>query len=183
MKGKILKHAATAVSLVLLFFVGIYLNEFLGWLLAVTSITGGHALMAAALVADRITPWQDPDLQSYPVAASTKIYQGAVVMINSSGFAVPAADAAGGKVVGIAEKTVDNSAGANGDLKVNCRRGVFLLNATSITQAMVGTVMYVVDDNTIDDATGTNSIKAGRLVEFVTTTSGWVLIEPTGVGV
>ncbi len=179
LKNKLFKRAASGVYLLIVALVCMFVTELLGELAGAS----GVFLAMAALATDRITTWQDPDLQSYPIAASTKIYQGSIVMVNSSGFLVPAADAAGGKVVGVAEKTVDNSAGSNGDLRVNVRRGVFLLDATSITQAMVGTVMYVVDDHTFDDATGTNSIKAGRLVDFVSTTSGWILIEPTGVGV
>ena len=62
---------------------------------------------------------------------------------------------------------------------LNCRvhtEGVFKFAATSITQAMVGRFMYLVDDATMDD-TSTNRICVGRLVEFVSTTSGWVDIS------
>lgn len=133
----------------------------------------------AALTQDRITDKRFPGVMAYPVAATTKIYAGAIVCVNSTGVAVPAADTAGNKVVGIATRTVDNSAGAAGAMwvEVNCPT-IARLNATSITQAMVGTVMHVVDDNTVDDAVGTNTIKAGVLVEFISTTEGWIYINP-----
>lgn len=133
----------------------------------------------AALTQDRITDKRVPGLMAYPVAATTKIYAGAIVCVNAAGLAVPAADAANLKVVGIAKRTVDNSAGAAGALwvEVDCPI-VARLNATSITQAMVGTVMHVVDDNTVDDAAGTNTIKAGVLVEYISATEGWIYINP-----
>ena len=138
----------------------------------------------AALTADRQTPCRGIVTQSeYPVVAATKIYSGGLVALNSAGFALPAADAASHKVVGVAKKYVDNSAGANGALKVIVETGLFELNATSITQAMVGVVMQVVDDNTFDDVLGTNGIKAGRLVRYISATSGEILILPSGAGV
>ena len=73
----------------------------------------------AALATDRITPKKDPCLLVYPVAASTKIYGGSIVGINSGGYAIPAADAASVKVVGVATKQADNSAVAtNGAINV-----------------------------------------------------------------
>lgn len=138
----------------------------------------------AALTKDRQTEKKNIGLKSYPVAASTKIYAGSLVAVNASGYAVPAADAAGLKVVGVAKSQVDNSSGANGALTVNVESDILArFNASSITQAMVGQVMYVVDDNTFDDAVGTNGIKAGRLAEFISTTEGWIEVQPTGAGV
>lgn len=131
---------------------------------------------AAAATKDRNTLIKvSMDLKTYPVAASTTIYKGTMVALNTSGYAVPAADTASFLVVGVADAKVDNSTGAAGDLTVKVRTGVALLSATSITQAMVGTMMYVVDDQNFDDTTGTNAIPAGVLVEYVSSTSGWVM--------
>jgi predicted RecA/RadA family phage recombinase len=58
------------------------------------------------------------------------------------------------------------------------RTGVFEFDATSVTQAMVGTAMYVKDDHTVDDAAGaTNDIKVGELVKYVADTKGWIDIS------
>lgn len=58
------------------------------------------------------------------------------------------------------------------------RTGVFEFDATSVTQAMVGTDMYAKDDHTVDDAGGTtNDIKVGVLVKYVTDTKGWIDIS------
>lgn len=134
-----------------------------------------------ALAKDRPTQKKGQGrLQAYPVAASTKIYSGALVALNSSGYAVPAADTAGHKVVGVATAQVDNSTGSAGDLSVVVESGTgVLVNATSITLAMVGKQMFVVDDNTVDDGVGTNGVLAGLLLEYLSTTSGYLFLpEP-----
>lgn len=152
-----------------------------GW--AIRELPLLFIVFGAALTIDRITQKKERGVKSYPVAAS-KIYAGSLVAINSAGYAVPASDTASLKVVGVALEQVDNSAGAAGDKSIKVEAPIVArFNATSITQAMVGQVVYVVDDNTFDDALGTNGIKAGRLVEFISTTEGWIEIEEGGAGV
>lgn len=133
----------------------------------------------AALTASRNTVSKELDVYGYPVLTNTHIFKGAIVCVDDNGFAIPAADTANLRVVGVAEEEVDNNPGASGDRWVRVRTDrAFLFNASSITQAMLGDVMYVVDDNTVDDAAGvTNEVPVGRLVEFVSTTSGYVAIE------
>jgi len=132
----------------------------------------------AAATTDRITQEKNLGLKSFQIKAATKILQGIMVMLDSTGFLIQAANAASGKVVGVADKTVDNTAGADGDLSVTVRsRGVYRFGATSITAAMVGTMMYVVDNQTFDDTLGTQGVKAGRLVERISSTEGWIAID------
>jgi len=136
----------------------------------------------AALSADRNTLSKEGNVQQYPVDGGSTIYKGALVAINAAGYLIPAADAASARVVGVADEKVDNSAGADGDL--NCRvvsGRAFKFDATAITQAMVNQIMYVVDDHTFDDSQGTNGIKAGRLVQYVSATSGWIFIPRGGI--
>ncbi len=130
----------------------------------------------AALTKDRATPYRDGIELDFPVAANTKIYAGSLVCANTTGYVVPAADTAGLKFVGVAIEQMDNTGGANGALTIRLRRsGAFQFDAASITQAMVGTAMYIVDDHTMDDATGpTNDIRIGVLVKYVSDTQGWV---------
>jgi hypothetical protein len=130
----------------------------------------------AALTKDRATPYRDGIEIDFPVAADIKIYAGSLVCANTTGYAVPAADTAGLKFAGVALEQADNTGGANGAKTVRLRRsGVFEFDAASITQAMVGTAMYTVDDHTMDDATGpTNDIRIGILVKYVADTIGWV---------
>lgn len=115
--------------------------------------------------------------QRYPVKASTTIYGGAIVMIDSAGFARPAAALASNQgCVGIAQSTVVGTA-VDGAVDVVVDEGVFLLDATSITQAMITQKMYAQDDHTVDETQGSNQPLVGTLVDFVSTTSGWVHIS------
>jgi hypothetical protein len=130
----------------------------------------------AALSADAQVARKEAGLQSFPVAgSSTQIYKGAFVCLNTSGYLVAGADTDAYRFVGVAYENVLN-AGSDGDK--NCRvhtGGVFLKDATSITQAMVGRMMYLVDDATFDD-TSTYKIPVGVLVNVPSgsTTSGWI---------
>lgn len=112
----------------------------------------------------------------YLMKASTTIYSGSMVALDSSGLAVPAADTVGFKgVVGLAtEKVVSAS---TGDYYVRVQEGIFLLTGSSLAQARQGELLYVGDDATVVLSTGsTNLIKAGMLVEYVGSSSAWVML-------
>lgn len=124
----------------------------------------------------------DQRFQSFPVAASTVLFHGSLVMINSSGYAVPAAAGAGNKgVAGVSTEHVDNSDGAAGAKWVRVASGEFLVTAASITQAHVGSTMYASDDDTVDEAQGANEPVAGVLVQYESATSGWLACGPIQV--
>lgn len=134
----------------------------------------------AALTAGRATAWQDGDIVVLPVKAATTIYEGGLVAVDSSGDALPAADAAGLKVVGRAEEYVVN-AGAAGAKTIKVRRGcaIWLANDTvsAVTKAHLHglAIIYVKDDQTVSSGTGTNSIVAGRGLQIDATMG--VLVE------
>ena len=60
-----------------------------------------------------------------PVKGKTTIFQGSIVAIDESGFAVPGTKAAGLKAAGRAEETIENG-GADGEAVVRVKRGVFV---------------------------------------------------------
>lgn len=132
-----------------------------------------------ALSAPAEVPRKLPDLQAFPVAATTTIYKGSHVCLNTSGYAVAGADTVGYRYVGIAYETADNSGGVAGDKSIRIHiDGAFLMTCTSITQAMVGRIMYLVDSGTVDESGVTAWIPVGILEEFKSTTQGWVRIKP-----
>lgn len=136
----------------------------------------------AALTADRNTQSKSPGLYQYPVEANTQIYKGGIVCINAAGFLIMGAEAAGNMVVGVADENVDNNPGAQG--AKNCRVVAdrqFRFNATSIAQTSVPIKCYLVDDNTVDETAGANSIVAGTLVSVESSTDGWVYIPGAGM--
>jgi hypothetical protein len=124
----------------------------------------------AALTRDRntVSAWRGRGVP-LKVKAGAVIYKGAVVATDATGFAVPAGDVAGHRVVGVARDTVNNVGQADGAQLVNADKGVFLLNnngANPVVQATVGGTCLVVDDNTVRASGGTNAVVAG-VVDFI----------------
>jgi hypothetical protein len=129
----------------------------------------------AASTASRNTQRRKLAFLVVPVKAATTIYQGTLVARDANGWAVPAADAANLVVLGIAKADVVN-AGANGALSIEVERTAALFEnsaAAAITQALVGRTCFVEDDNTVRGTGGTNSIKAGEVIE-VSSEGVWV---------
>ena len=74
-----------------------------------------------------------------PVKGATTIYQGSIVAIDATGYAIPGKKATGLKAAGRAEETVENK-GGDGEAVIRVARGVFIFeNSTSgkITAAEV----------------------------------------------
>ncbi len=131
----------------------------------------------AALTKDRNTTRKIGGQAAYPVAAGVKIYAGALVCINASGYAVPAADTAGLKLVGVSRQYVDNTGGADGAQTVLVwKDGVFDFAAAGMTAADVGKPVFVADDQTVALAT-TNGVGCGIITEVESATKVWVDID------
>jgi hypothetical protein len=124
----------------------------------------------SALATDRNTLQKDGKLRSIPVAASKLIYAGAIVMVNSSGLAVPGVTATGLTPAGVADARADNSAGIASAINVKVKRGVFCFDnsasADAIAEKDIGATVYVVDDHTValTSASSTRSV-AGSVYE------------------
>jgi hypothetical protein len=137
------------------------------------------------LTANKDTEWKEGKLESFLIEDNVHIYKGALVCLNADGYAVPAADADGYTLQGEAYEERDNTliGHSQGGKSVRVRiGGILRVAASSITQAMVGQMMYVVDDQTVDDDPGTHGIKAGRLVECESVISGWIQLPVGGAG-
>jgi len=131
-----------------------------------------------ALSANRETARKEGDVKSFPVYIATAIYKGSLVMLNSTGYLIPGADTSGCKFAGVAMESVTAAeAVASGTkwCKVY-RKGVFYFAAQAdLTQAKVGDLMYVYDDQTIAIVgTTTNDVVCGKLVEYGSASLGWV---------
>lgn len=128
------------------------------------------------LTADKDVERGEDTMIEVPVTDDEIIYKGALVCTDTDGYALAAADTANYKFIGIAYDKQDNTGTghADGAKKVRVyRRGIFKLVCTGIMQSQVGQLMYVKDDQTVDDSS-TNWICVGRLVKFVSTYVGWV---------
>lgn len=112
-------------------------------------------------------------------ASNVKIYKGANVGVNSSGFLVPMSHATASlKFVGVANETVDNTAGAAGDKSVNVTKtGSFVLKAAAgytPAQADIGKEVYALTDWEVQISTVglTNQYKVGTITGLETTSTG-----------
>lgn len=115
--------------------------------------------------------------------AAVKIYEGALVSVNSSGYATNATDASGDIFVGVADEYSDNSAGAAGDVEIKVRVGgiVDVVSNFSAAQTNVTDQVYALDSQTVDLAASlTNDVLVGRVVEVVS--SSKVRVALVGLG-
>ena len=108
--------------------------------------------------------------------AAVKIYQGgAVGVVLATGYATPMVVAtAGMRFVGVAEETIDNSAGSAGDKWIRIKRtGLCGFDNTGLTVANVGQWVFFTDYDHQVQATAT-AVPAGILVAIDEASVAWV---------
>lgn len=133
---------------------------------------------AAALSASRATECKGGSTKSYLMLASETIYSGSMVMVNSAGTVESAAASASNNgVVGVAQETKTSASSGSYWIKVTSD-AVCKFAGLSLAQTAVGELMYAQDDQTVDETAGANQPIAGLLVQFDSSTVGWVLISP-----
>lgn len=133
----------------------------------------------SALTSARNTLERAGAVVGYPVKASVKPIQGGIAVL-SAGYAAPGTTATGLIAVGRFEETVDNTAGANGDVSVQIKRGTFKFGNSSagdlIAQADVGADCYIVDDQTVAKTSATNTRSVAGKIIAVDADGVWVKI-------
>ena len=134
-----------------------------------------------ALTADRNTPKKDAELLGFPVAANAKIFAGALVVANATGYAAPGSVATTLTALGRAESFVDNTGGADGakTVQVSRQKGFKFVNhgADLVTQADIGKSCYIVDDQTVAKTNGGATCSVAGKVLAVEADGVWVFIE------
>ena len=129
-----------------------------------------------ALSKDRSTKARMPGNWHYPLAAATKIYAGALVVLDG-GYLAPGSTKLGLIAIGRAEEAIDNSTGAAGAKRCETARGCFLFaNAAAdpVVQADVGKDCYIVDDETVAKTSGSNTRSVAGKVRAVEAGGVWV---------
>jgi len=122
---------------------------------------------------------KDGELISYKMN-NVLIPKGALVNINSSGYATNASDTASETFAGVAYETVDNSAGSAGAKEIRVQTvGTFVLVDGGGNGAItdVGVEFKISDNQTVTDASTTNNIKAGVCVESIDSTTTRIRID------
>ncbi len=118
-----------------------------------------------SLSADRKTEYREGVELDYPLAASALLYSGSLGAVNAAGYAVPAAASAGLVVQGLVMARADNSSGAAGAISAVIRRQCAVrLKGSGLTQAMVGELVYVMDDETVGARPTGTEVSAESLV-------------------
>ena len=115
-----------------------------------------------------------------PMAAGAKIFIGAIVMRNAAGHVTKGATATGCIGVGRSGNTYDNTAGAAGDLACEYLTGVFgyaNLGTDLVTQADVGKLCFIADDQTVARTNGGNTRSPAGYVDGIEGSTVWVRLE------
>ncbi|WP_206419693.1 hypothetical protein [Minwuia thermotolerans] len=134
-----------------------------------------------ALSADRNTPLMEGVFHDLPVKAATLIHAGALVAL-SGAFVQQGATATGLVAVGRAEERADNSAGANGDITVRIREGVFRWanseGGEAIAVSEIGKACWIVDDQTVAKTSNGGARSPAGIVTDVDAQGVWVRTGP-----
>ena len=96
------------------------------------------------------------------------IFKGALLVKDVDGFVAPATSVAGLVACGVAMENADNSGGADGDINVKFRSGIFLFEndaGTAVVKADEGRTVYILDDATVTGDSATASM-AGRCFKW-----------------
>ncbi|KPU84995.1 hypothetical protein JI58_00270 [Marinosulfonomonas sp. PRT-SC04] len=128
---------------------------------------------------ERNTEWRNGQSVAVDLAAGAKTFLGTLVVLDAgyakAGFADPAV-----VCVGIAKTTVDNTDGADGDVKVVAEKGTYKLdNATvgdAITRVDIGKPCFVLDATTVAKTDGGAARAQAGIVFAVDGNSVWVTI-------
>lgn len=119
--------------------------------------------------------------------AAIKAYQGGLMALNASGYAILATDTSGSIFLGVATETVDNSGGSAGDkeIKIDIGGAAVLVTHTagSLALANVGDYVYADGDDAVDNlANATNPMLVGQIIEVPSATTCWVKCRPFASG-
>ncbi|MFC0349694.1 hypothetical protein [Undibacterium danionis] len=136
----------------------------------------------AAATTDRNTARRSGVVSEFAMKGATKIFAGTMAAIDTAnGLAIPGKTSTTLKVVGVAQAFFDNSAGADGDLRVRVFRGPESLfrmansaSADLITLADVNSDCYVVDDQTVAKTSGGNTRSIAGKIRDVDSGGVWV---------
>lgn len=108
-----------------------------------------------------------PFTYELPVDGGSKVYKGTLVtQLTATGQVVPYSTASAGVCVGVAQASVDNSAGSDSDkwVRVETMRGYAFTNGTAgdafADATLIGSIVYGTDDHTVAKTSSSQTRKA-----------------------
>lgn len=128
-------------------------------------------------MADRNTRRRKATVFGDPVAGGVKIHKGTLVCLLASGFLAPANKATDSVIRGVAQDTIDNTQGQDGDAfcQVFADEAYdFITSDASNTRANIGKPVYAVDEQTVTIEPA-DSFRVGTIVD-VEDDSVWITI-------
>lgn len=135
-----------------------------------------------ALSGPRNTPYRQAISLSIGMAPNVTCHQGGMVVVDATGYAMPAKTALNLVCLGIADATVSNGATV-GENAVSVRVGTYRFASAGgpdqIGQAQLGRVVYLVDDETVAATNGTNTRSPAGVCVGIDPAGVWVALGPT----
>ena len=137
-----------------------------------------------ALSADVIYESASDQIQSVPAVNGDILYAGALIGIDSAGYAAPWADTTNYNFVGVCMKKVTGDTSASPVPEANVNTSGMILKKVSIVNASsqtdVGILCYATDDNTLTLSSTSNVNAIGRVSRwYQSTTCDVDLFTPT----
>lgn len=116
---------------------------------------------------------------AYPVLAATKVLAGTIAVLTAAGYAQGGATSTTLKAVGVFDATVDNTAGASGDVKAPVRKDGWFRFANSastdlITIADINNNAYIVDNQTVAKTDGGTTRSIAGKIRDVDAAGVWI---------
>jgi len=117
----------------------------------------------------------------FPMAADAVIARDGWVCINEGGFAVPGADTAGLKFVGVAAQGMDNTGGTDGGMRIYVYvMGQFKRTMAGLVSGDLGSPVYATGAASCDK-TSSNNIGVGTITQVVSATLAWIYVQQVEV--
>lgn len=126
----------------------------------------------------------------WPLAKEVdEFYKGALIMADSSGYAIVGADTSGGEFLGIAVEgvSITTEDSSDGDTKIRLyTEGDFLFGHNTGDAAITshGEIMCIENDNAVDDATAasTGAVECGEITQWKDADEVWLRIDNYSCG-
>ena len=135
-----------------------------------------------AVTANQLTKRQEGNRQSFPVAASTNLYEGTLAFLSATGYLDDDTATGANRFAGIVVTQADNSSGSAGAINGEVyAEGVFELVGSGFTQASVGLSVFATDNYVITTSPSASASYIGECVGYVSSTKLLVCIDPDGL--
>lgn len=112
-----------------------------------------------------------------PMKAGAKVYEGCLVAVDATGYLINGATATSLIVMGVADKDYDNTSGSSGDVVANvlcCQAYMGNSGSDAVTQAQVGSTIYMVDNDTVSKTSATSTESAAGICTGLDAGGVWV---------